>query len=513
MLEHGEKFSFQDHRYLFEMYDEHHPHIVLEKSAQMGLTTWAFIKSIYHCINTFNLGVIYFFPTKTDVLDFSRGRIKPFIKYNSHMKIVDEDDVDNVSLKRIGKALIYFRGMKSDTGMKSVPSDMNIYDEIDEADPQSKDLADKRMEHSKFKWQIELSNPTIENYGIDRSFQESDQRYWNIKCSHCNTWNVLELNFPGCLLRNKDGRVIRACKKCKKEIDLDGKAQWVAKYPSRKKKRGYHISNLFSKFARPIDILDAYEKIMAGELYKLETFWRLVIGKAYTSGQNKLSKEDILKCERAQLTLGLRDKLFVGVDQGNHLHAVTTKKLKDGKVGLMELMVYKDFDELDKIMKDKHTMRMVIDALPETREAKRLAFKYPGRVYLNYYNEHQKGSYKWKVDEEKNEYTVSVNRTESLDASTSIIRSGNLVISKSIDEKTLDIFAEQCANLARKKETKDDGSQRYVYVRLGPDHFRHAFNYGEIAGADFVEAAHIDVKALLEKVSDAPSMVSANPDW
>ena len=33
-------------------------------------------------------------------------------------------------------------------------------------------------------------------------------------------------------------------------------------------------------------------------------------------------------------------------------------------------------------------------------------------------------------------------------------------------------------NTAKKlQENEETGSKRYVYVKLGPDHFRHAFNY------------------------------------
>jgi hypothetical protein len=33
-------------------------------------------------------------------------------------------------------------------------------------------------------------------------------------------------------------------------------------------------------------------------------------------------------------------------------------------------------------------------------------------------------------------------------------------------------------NVAKKlKEDEETGSKRYLYIKLGPDHFRHAFNY------------------------------------
>jgi hypothetical protein len=31
------------------------------------------------------------------------------------------------------------------------------------------------------------------------------------------------------------------------------------------------------------------------------------------------------------------------------------------------------------------------------------------------------------------------------------------------------------------EEDEETGSKRYIYVKLGPDHFRHAFNYETMA--------------------------------
>jgi hypothetical protein len=43
-------------------------------------------------------------------------------------------------------------------------------------------------------------------------------------------------------------------------------------------------------------------------------------------------------------------------------------------------------------------------------------------------------------------------------------------------------FAKHLHNVAKKlEEDEETGSKRYVYVRLGPDHFRHAFNYEAMA--------------------------------
>jgi hypothetical protein len=43
-------------------------------------------------------------------------------------------------------------------------------------------------------------------------------------------------------------------------------------------------------------------------------------------------------------------------------------------------------------------------------------------------------------------------------------------------------FAKHLHNVAKRlEEDEETGSKRYVYVKLGADHFRHAFNYEAMA--------------------------------
>jgi hypothetical protein len=44
------------------------------------------------------------------------------------------------------------------------------------------------------------------------------------------------------------------------------------------------------------------------------------------------------------------------------------------------------------------------------------------------------------------------------------------------------LMADHLHNTAKKlEEDEETGSKRYVYVKLGPDHFRHSFNYEAMA--------------------------------
>jgi hypothetical protein len=124
----------------------------------------------------------------------------------------------------------------------------------------------------------------------------------------------------------------------------------------------------------------------------------------------------------------------------------------------------------------------VVDALPETRNARAFAERHKGKVFLNYYNQNQKGKYKWN----EQDLTVQCNRTESLDASHNEIMSRQIILPRQCE--IVRLFAQQLHNVAKKlEEDEETGSKRYVYVKLGSDHFRHSQSYEAMArhyGAD-----------------------------
>jgi hypothetical protein len=162
----------------------------------------------------------------------------------------------------------------------------------------------------------------------------------------------------------------------------------------------------------------------------------------------------------------------MGIEQGKDLHVVIGKKDYDRDGKLIHLGVYKDWEELDRLMQNFNVSRCVVDALPETRNARAFAERFKGKVYLNYYNEHQKGSYAWN----EKELIVSCNRTESLDASHKEIMDQSITLPKECG--ITQEFAQHLHNVAKKlEEDEETGSKRYVYVKLGTDHFRHTFNY------------------------------------
>jgi len=426
-------------------------------------------------------GVLYLFPSRSDVIDFSKGRITPLIEDNPDTIGSWVKDTDAANIKQIWGCFLYFRGMRSRTGLKSVPIDYIIMDEADEAPQSSVDMAMERLSHSEFKEVLRLSNPTLPDYGIDKAFQGTDQRYWLLKCAKCGHFICLEDTFPDCLLE-VDGRVIRACEKCHAELD-PSIGEWVPKNPNVQDKRGYHFSQLYSHFVDPRDILHTFRTTS-----NLQDFWNLKIGNAYVEAENRLSIEEILfLCGSDGIASSDADPCYMGVDQGKDLHVVIGKKHPSKAGKIIHIGIYKDWEELDRLMKNFRVARCVVDALPETRNARAFAERHKGKIFLNYYQEHQKGSYKWN----EKDLMVACNRTESLDASHNEIMNGQIVLPRESD--LVREFAKHLHNVAKKlEEDEETGSKRYVYVRLGDDHLRHALNFETMARQHYMKSFFAD---------------------
>ena len=466
----GRPFSFYRHEYLITPYADDHPHQVELKAAQMGLSTKGMLRALYAARYRSFRGILYLFPSRTDVTEFAKGRIDPLIEDNPDTLGKWLQDTDSANIKQIWRAFLYLRGMRSRIGLKSIPVDLIIFDEMDEASPSAVDMAMERMSHSEFQEVLKLSNPTLPDYGIDKAFQETDQRYWHLKCPACAEYTCLEDTFPDCLLEI-GGRVIRACKKCQTELN-PSIGEWVAKHPGVTEKRGYRYSQLFSHYVDPADILHQFRTTN-----NLTEFYNLKLGMAYVEATNRLTVQEVLElCGSEGIASCDPGPCSMGVDQGKLLHVVIGRRewMRAGKI--LHVGEYQAWEELDRLMKNFNVSRCVVDALPETRNARAFAEKHKGKVFLSYYSEHQRSGYKWN----DGDLTVHSNRTESLDASHAEISGGRITLPRECD--ILREFAAHCANTAKRLEEDDEsGSKRYVYVKLGPDHFRHAFNYEAMA--------------------------------
>lgn len=472
----GRPFSFERHEYLRGIYNDVAQHIVLSKAAQIGGTVFSLLKSIHACLQ--GLDVVYFFPTRTDVLDFSKSRISPLIADNPFLS-KQVIDTDTAGLKRIGEGFLHLRGMQSTVGMKSVPADMLVFDELDEAAPEAKSMAKERLAHSDYKRIIELSNPSLPDYGVDEVYLKSDQRHWTLQCWSCGTWTALDKAFPTKLgqevriiLPRPDGTFYRACPKCTGELDLAA-GEWVADFPDRKI-HGYRISQLFASTVDPGEILGEYRTTRYAD-----RFYNLKIGIPWSDLERRLDPSAVLGLcgDQPMVENCSQGETFMGVDTGKALHVVILRRRESKpKHEVIHLCEVQSFEDLEGLWQKFNVFRCVIDGLPETHATREFAKGHRARAFMSFFEGSQRGGPAWDYPKQM----VKMNRTDALDLSRTVVREGDVLLPRRT--KLIEEFAEHLSSDAKVlKEDPETGVQRYRYIKTGTNHFSLAFTYAMLS--------------------------------
>lgn len=484
------RFDVRGHEYQVDILQCEDPRQAAMKAAQMGFTETAIIKTLHGMIyRNYPQGVLYLFPTQGDVRDFSQARFKTLITLNPYKIGRYIKNTDNVNIKQIGGSLLYFRGAHStkkiegtkatSSRLKTIPVDRIVFDEFDEMDPVMVDLALERFSHSEIQEEFYLSTPTIPDYGIDKKYQESDQRVWMIKCPKCGKETCLELEFPECLHERPDGTVIRQCIHCRDSELIPKEGRWVAQYPDRTKDLvGWWISQLNSAYIKPETILNLFNNPPNGNLAEV---YNSKLGMAYIAAEDRLTVNDVYRCCGPDPILSKHQgPCAMGVDVGKILHVVIGIKTGEKSKKILHVTRLSNFNDLHDVAKRFNVKCAVIDMEPEIRKVREFQQSEPYKIFLCDYQERQKVSR--RQDDEAG--LVSVRRTEICDATHDLVKTeGMLEIPRKSEEVRQ--YALEMSNIAKVlEEDQVTGSKTYKYRKLGPDHYRHATNYFYLACED-----------------------------
>ena len=473
----GEELDFYDHQYLIDIYEDTSQKLIIKKAAQIGITTFAMIKA-FHFADTNDVSIIYTFPTASDVSDFSRARINPMIQASPHLSRILSGSIDSVGLKQLGKSFIYFRGAWSERQAISVDSDFNIHDEIDFSKPDIIEIYKERLSHSKFKWFLALSTPTIPEYGIDYLYSRTDKKEWFVKCPKCKKSQILM--YPDSIKGDtKEARY--ACVYCRATITDDARrhGEWRVTGDKDWKVSGYHITQLMAPWISATEILQKEEASRirpTQQLSGIKDFYNFCLGEAYGGENQPLNRDILLSCIQNKYDLMPSGRgTIMGVDQGDYLHVVIFKKEKSGEIRLVHTEVCDSFDRLPDLIDTYGVKFCMLDALPNKHSARKLSLQYPAKVWLIYYNVNQKERVKWYKDREKKEYRVIASKIETLDRMADMFKSRDVIFPRL--SQPVDLLIRHLCNWAKDKEEKPDGRVVWVYKKLGADHLTMACNY------------------------------------
>lgn len=466
------------HPWQREILESDFPVIVMKKAAQIGATAVFILKLLYNLVSgKYPQGAMVVMPTVDAVIAYSKSRFAPLIDENQKIRQL-VSSTDSATLKKVRKSFLHFVGgqlttslekglKKSSTALKSTPVDVTLLDEVDEISPKALDLAKERLSHSKVKHEFFLSTPTIPDYGIDAMYQRSDQRQWLIKCPKCNRDCCFEADFPECV-KFKNGKAYRACVKCGAELNpSDG--VWIAQSPSQSEIHGYWISQLCSPFIDPGEILKAYNDPPHGNLQEV---MNSKLALAYISSENKLTVSDVFQCQGQEpMLIQHPGPTCAGIDVGKQFHITIAARVKERVLKILYVGRLSNIDDITDLCHRFNVKCAVIDIEPETRVVREWQQSQKFQIFLCDYVSAVSGA-SWNEEVK----ILRINRTEALDAvHQALTTPGRLVLPRRCPE--MDEFAKEVTNSAKVIEESELGERRYVWRKLGPDHYFHSLGY------------------------------------
>ena len=121
---------------------------------------------------------------------------------------------------------------------RGIPSDCNIWDEIQDMDPEFLGIINACMGASPYMLEVYAGTPLTMDNLIETLWQKSSMGEWATKCLHCNYWSIASLDTDLMRMIQKDGL---RCGKCGKDIDtING--EYIHRVDSRAATdRGLHI--------------------------------------------------------------------------------------------------------------------------------------------------------------------------------------------------------------------------------------------------------------------------------
>jgi len=477
----GRPIDFSRYPYLVDLYDlpltKSPLDVVVIKGAQLGFTSWQVLKVIDGAINTYQNQVGIYFPTEPDVVKFSRTRFARLLNQNPEIaKFIKE--TNSAYIRQIGRVFVFFAGMRSRSAAKSTPNDLNVYDERDEMDDAMVELADRRLDGSDFKHRIEISTPTIPDYGVHNTFNHSTKHHWLIRCEGCGHRTCLELEFPRCLVRTVDGKVIRACIKCGREIHPSN-GRWLAMHP-KATRLGFYISQLNSPTVSPGEILDEYE-FKQTEGRDLTEFYNSRLGLPYAAIDDALDAPMILRlCKGYPRVIRDQGPTIMGADVGKQTHWIVGEKTTETHIKVLNWGTCETIDDLGPDVIDKFGVRSgVIDQMAESHKVRAFCQAQNG-LYGCYYSHQMRDHLDWN----HRERVVTCNRTETLDLSHAMIVRAEIEFPRA-DTDLRELLIPQLTNLARVTRINPNTQRpeaRWIVRGAKRDHWRHALNYLVMAG-------------------------------
>lgn len=487
-------FSLEGREYQREPMQSKVRRLCCRKATQGGWTEINVLTALHGLIhNVYPKGILSLFPTTDNVLDFSKSRFNPLILANKeaigkYVKVGGRG-TDTAALKKIGQSFLYLRGArlsqkvgvgkddKESAGLRGIPVDRVDFEEVDLIDDAVVQKAKGRMGDSALKQERYLSNPIFPDSGIDKIFNDSDQRYLFRKCL-CGEWMCAELSFPECVHIRPDGTGFIACPKCGKEVGYQNCDWKPQKTENSDYMHGYHWSQLSSLHNDPAEIL---KDIQDPPLGNLADVYRLELGLPYIAAEDKLTVNQVYAlCNQDMMHMSHKGPCAMGIDVGKIKHVIIGVRTGDERFQILKMIRLSEWNDIHDLARKFNVRSCVIDLYPYEDKVREFRSAETYRIFLSQYTDNAMHDATWNQDTG----VVQVYRTGIFDKTHRLIDEGRLTIPRKCEE--VKTFAAQACSAAKVLEVNDKtGNSVYRYRKIGSagDHYRNALNYFILAAS------------------------------
>ena len=474
-LRDGIKFTLKGMPYLNDLVNCDKKIMNIKKGAQVCATTTLYLDAVHACFyRRYDQNIMYMMPTVTAVERLSKVSFDPIFQYNPWL--IQKGATNTTMCKEINGRSIVMVGaqpkkvagtsVKDTDNLRSIPCDCVDRDEIDLMDQDMVYQSKQRLKRSMFGHERNFGSPTYPGYGIDKLYEDSDQRKWQIKCTTCGKYTSLVESFPDSIIQVK-GKWIRACIYCHKEIFVkDG--IWKAEFPDRRE-AGFWLDGLISPYADLDEYMYQYNNI---EGSKMAEFMRSTLGQATIEAEYQLSETIVLsRCTADYNQMISIGETAMGVDIGKIIHAVVGIKTSRTTYEILNVSRLGNLNELHDLAKKMNVHRCVIDSGPHDHGVREFQGKEPYSTHLCQYSESMPG--KPKFDDVG---IVKCNRNEWCDKVHATFTENKIRIPRPSQE--INEFAKQLTKTVKTIIVNPDtGLPRPRWIKLGSDDFFHAVLY------------------------------------
>ena len=325
-------YGFKHHPWCREIHNSKAAFTVAMKAAQLGITE-AGINRAFFTLDQLKRDVLYVLPTTLNASDFSKARFATALKLSPYLKSLFVD-TNTVGLKSTGTNVLYIRGSRGDSNLKSIPVSELVLDELDEMDTHAIWLALERLSGQIEKHVLAISTPTVPKYGIHKLYLTSTQEHFTFKCPHCGRWT--ELVWPDCVEiigeTVSDPRCNESfikCKDCGHELEHKAKPEFLAGgiwQPTNlqvnpEESRGFYCNQLYSSTISPSELVIAHFRGLGDEAANTE-FHNSKLGLPFIGEGAQVSDEMLDAAVRKHTINDRRPEvggmrcITMGVDQG-----------------------------------------------------------------------------------------------------------------------------------------------------------------------------------------------------